>query len=173
MGPLGFSTPSIVKDTLSELDGGDLKLSQIQYRIKAFDLEIPISLPFPKMIEALTRLFPTEAKAITQFFKDVEEIVSAIQFPDVDPNRSILEKAAKKSALEYLSGFVKIGDSVESLAVIGTQEPYSSLPLLAAMWNLISNEGIWYPIGGMRLLCERMVQDSDWTPRESSRYRGN
>ena len=116
MGPLGFSTPSIVKDTLSELDGGDLKLSKIQYRIKAFDLEIPLSLPFPRMIEELTRLFPTEAKAITQFFKDVEEIVSAIEFPDVDPNRSILEKAAKKSALEYLSGLVKIGDSVESSA---------------------------------------------------------
>jgi all-trans-retinol 13,14-reductase len=158
MGPLGFSTPSIVKDTFSELDGGDLKLSQVQYRIKAFDLEIPISLPFPKMIEALTRLFPIEAKAIKQFFKDLEEIVSAIQFPDIDPNRSILEKAAKKSALEYLSGFVNDWRLRRVLGSLGTQEPYSSLPLLAAMWNLISNEGIWYPIGGMRLLCERLVQ---------------
>jgi phytoene desaturase len=158
MGPLGFSTPSTVKETLSKLDGGELKLSKIQYRIKAFDLEIPLSLPFPRMIEELTRLFPTEAKATTQFFKDVEEIVSAIEFPDVDPNRSILEKAAKKSALEYLSGFVNDWRLRRVLGSIGTQEPYSSLPLLAAMWNLISNEGIWYPIGGMRLLCERLVQ---------------
>jgi phytoene dehydrogenase-like protein len=158
MGPLGFSTPSLVRDTLYQLDGGDLKLSKIQYRIKAFDLDVPLSLPFSRMIEELTRLFPREAKAIGQFFKDVEEIVLAIQFPDVDPNRSILEKAAEKSALEYLSGLVGDWRLRRVLGSIGTQEPYSSLPLLSAMWNLISNEGIWYPMEGMRPLCERMVQ---------------
>jgi all-trans-retinol 13,14-reductase len=158
MGPLGFGTPSMLKDTLSNLDGGDLKLSKIQYRIKAFDLDISLSLSFPRMIEELARLFPKEAKAITQFFKDVEEIVSAIQFPDIDPNYSILEKAMSKSASEYLSGLVKDWRLRRVLGSIGTQEPYSSFPLLAAMWNLMSNEGIWYPMGGMRSLCERMVQ---------------
>jgi phytoene dehydrogenase-like protein len=158
MGPLGFSTPSLIRDTLVELDGGDLKLSQIQYRIKAFDLDVPLSLPFPRMIEELTRLFPTEAKDIGQFFKDAEEIVSAMQFPDVDSNRSILEKAAEKSALEYLSGLVRDWRLRRVLGSIGTQEPYSSLPLLSAMWELMSNEGIWYPVGGIRSLCERMVQ---------------
>ena len=158
MGPLGFSTPSLIRDTLVELDGGDLKLSQIQYRIKAFDLDVPLSLPFPRMIEELTRLFPTEAKAIGQFFKNVEELVSAIQFPDVDFNRSILEKAAEKSALEYLSGLVRDWRLRRVLGSIGTQEPYSSLPLVSAMWELMSNEGIWYPVGGIHSLCERMVQ---------------
>jgi phytoene dehydrogenase-like protein len=158
MGPLGFGTPSTVKDTLSNLDGGDLKFSKIQYRIKAFDLDISLSLSFPRMIEELTRLFPTEAKATTQFFKNVEEIVSAIQFPDIDPNHSILEKAMRKSASEYLSGLVKDWRLQRVLGSIGTQEPYSSLPLLAAMWNLMSNEGIWYPMGGMRLLCDRIIQ---------------
>jgi prolycopene isomerase len=158
MGPLGFGTPSMVKDTLSNLVGGDLKLSKIKYRIKAFDLDIPLSLSFPRMIEELTRLFPTEAKATTQFFKDVEEIVSAIQFPDIDPNHSILEKAMSKSASDYLSGLVKDWRLRRVLGSIGTQEPYSSLPLLAAMWNLMSNEGIWYPMGGMRSLCDRIIQ---------------
>ncbi len=158
MGPLGFSNSSLVKNILNELDGEDLKLSKIQYRIKAFGLEIPLSLPFPKMMEELTRLFPTEDKAIKQFFEDMKEIVSAMQFPDTDLHRSILEKAAKKSVLEYLSGLVNDGRLRRILGSIGTQEPYSSPPLLAAMWNLISNEGIWYPIGGMRLLCERLVR---------------
>jgi prolycopene isomerase len=158
MGPLGFSTPSTVKETLSKLDGGELKLSKIQYRIKAFGLDVPLSLPFPRMIEELTRLFPTEAKAIGQFFKGTKEIVSAIQFPDVDFNRSILEKAAEKSALEYLSGLVRDWRLRRVLGSIGTQEPYSSLPLVSAMWELMSNEGIWYPVGGIRSLCERMVQ---------------
>lgn len=158
MGPLGFSTPSLVRDTLYQLDGDELKLSKIQYRIKAFDLDVPLSLPFPRMIEELTRLFPTEAKAIGQFFKNVEELVSAIQFPDVDLNRSILEKAAEKSALEYLSGLVRDWRLRRVLGSIGTQEPYSSLPLVSAMWELMSNEGIWYPVGGIHSLCERMVQ---------------
>ena len=193
MGPLGFSTPSTVKETLNKLDGGDLKLSRVQYRIRAFDLEIPLSLPFLMMIKELTRLFPTEGRSIGQFFKDVEAIVSAIQFPEVDPfggakprllrrgkeaplrvnpeqarafrpgsrrvdsNRSILGKVAEKSALEYLSGFVKDWRLRRILGSTGTQEPYSSLPLLSAMWNLISNEGIWYPEGGMRSLCERLA----------------
>jgi phytoene dehydrogenase-like protein len=158
MGPLGFSTPSLVGETLNSLDGGDLKLSQIQYRIKAFDLDIPISLPFPKMIKELTGLFPTEDKSVKQFFKDMEEMTSAIQFPDYDLNRSILEKAAKRSARDYLSGLVNDWRLRRVLGTQGTQEPYSSLPLLAATWNLMSSEGVWYPEGGMRLLCERLVQ---------------
>lgn len=158
MGPLGFGTPSVVKDTLSELDGGDLQLCQVRYRIKAFNLDIPLSFPFPRMIDELTRLFPTEDKAIKQFFKDMEEKVSAMKFPDVDLNRSILERASEKSALAYLSGLVNDWRLRRVLGSIGTQEPYSSLPLLSAMWNLISNEGIWYPMGGMRLLCDRIVE---------------
>jgi phytoene dehydrogenase-like protein len=65
---------------------------------------------------------------------------------------------SKRSALKYLSGLIRDWRLCRVLGSIGTQEPYSSLPLVAAMWNLISNEGIWYPMGGMRSLCERMVQ---------------
>jgi prolycopene isomerase len=158
MGPLGFSTPSLVTKTLHSLDGKDLRLSQIHYRIKAFDMEIPISFPFPKMIKELTRLFPSEDRSVRQFFKDMEEIISAIQFPDRDLNRSILEKATKRSAREYLSGLVNDWRLCRVLGTQGTQEPYSSLPVLAATWNLMSNEGVWYPEGGTRLLCERLVQ---------------
>jgi len=158
MGPLGFSTPSLVRKALHSLDGEDLKLSPIQYRIKAFDLDIPISLPFPKMIEELTGFFPTEEKGVNQFFKDMEEMISAIQFPDHDLNRSILDKASKRSAQEYLSGLVHDWRLRRILGTQGTLEPYSNLPLLAAMWNLMSHEGVWYPEGGMYLFCERLVQ---------------
>lgn len=158
MGPLGFSTPLLVRDTLSALNGGDLKLSQVQYRIKAFELEIPLSLTFPRMIEELTELFPNESKSVKQFFKVVQEIMSAMKYPDIDPNRSILEKASEKSALEYLSSLVNDWRLRRILGSQGTQEPYSSLPWLAAMWNSMVKEGIWYPMGGMRSLCERLVQ---------------
>jgi prolycopene isomerase len=158
MGPLGFGTPSLVKDTLNELDGEDLKLWPVRYQVKAFHMDVPLSLPFPKMIEELTRLFPLENEAIKKFFWKMEEMVSAMNSPDSDSNRSILRKMMSKSASEYLSGLVKDWRLRRVLGSIGTQEPYSSLPLLSAMWNLISNEGIWYPVGGMHSLCDRIVR---------------
>jgi phytoene dehydrogenase-like protein len=158
MGPLGFSTPRLIRETLKMLDGDDLKLLPVSYRIKAFDLEIPVSLTFPRMIEELTELFPEEGKSVKQFFKDMEEIASAMQLPVNHLNRSLLEVTSKKSALEYLSGMVKDGRLRRVLGSIGTQEPYSNLPLMAAMWNLMSNEKIWYPVGGMRGFCQRLVQ---------------
>jgi phytoene dehydrogenase-like protein len=158
MGPLGFSSPRLVRDTFKILDGDDLKLLPVQYRIKAFGLEIPLSFAFPRMIEDLTKLFPEETRFIERFFKEMEEIVSAMQFPDNDPNRSFLEETSKKSALEYFSGRVKDERLRRVLGSIGTQEPYGNLPLMAAMWNLMSNEKIWYPAGGMRAFCERLAQ---------------
>lgn len=158
MGPLGFSTPSLVLKTLHSLDVEDLKLLPIQYRIKAFDLDIPISLPFPKLIEELRGAFPTEEKGVNQFFKKMGEMISAIQFSNDELNRSILEKASKRSARDYLSGLIHDWRLRRILGSQGTHEPYSSLPLLAATWNLMSNEGVWYPKGGMRLFCERLVQ---------------
>jgi len=158
MGPLGFSTPQLIRETLKMLDGDDLKLLPVSYRIKAFDLEIPVSLTFPRMIEELTELFPEEGKSVKQFFKDMEEIASAMHLPDNHLNRSLLEETSKKSAFEYLSGMVKDGRLRRVLGSIGTQEPYSNLPLMAAMWNLMSNEKIWYPVGGMRGFCQRLVQ---------------
>jgi phytoene dehydrogenase-like protein len=110
------------------------------------------------MIEELGKLFPREGKSIKQFFKDMEEILSSMEFPDIDLNRSILEKASEKSALEYLSSLVSDWRLRRILGSQGTQEPYSSLPWLAAMWNSMAKEGIWYPIGGMRSLCERFVR---------------
>jgi phytoene dehydrogenase-like protein len=158
MGPLGFSSPRLIRETLKILDGDDLKLLPVQYRIKAFGLEIPLSLPFPRMIEELATLFSKEVKSIKQFFKDLEEIVSAMQLPDNNLNRSFLEETSKKSSLEYLSGMVEDGRLRRVLGSIGTQEPYGNLPLTAAMWNLISNEKIWYPVGGMRAFCQRLAQ---------------
>ncbi len=153
-----LAVPRLVRDTFKILDGDDLKLLPVRYRIKAFDLEIPLSLTFPRMIEELTKLFPKESKSVKQIFKDMKEIVSAIQLPDNTLNRSLLEETSKKSALEYLSGRVKDGRLRRVLGSIGTQEPYSNLPLMAAMWNLMSNEKIWIPVGGMRAFCQRLAQ---------------
>jgi len=147
MGPLGFSQPGLVRDSLKDLRVGDaIRLSRVHYRIRAFGLDIPLSLPFPEMVEELGGLFPAEAQGVQRFFKSIEEMI-------LKPNQE-----SGISASEYLKGPIKDWRLRRILGSIGTKKPYSGLPLLAAMWNLMCKEGIWYPAEGMRSFCERLVK---------------
>jgi all-trans-retinol 13,14-reductase len=147
MGPLGFSEPGLVQNSLMDLRVGNaIRLSRVHYRIRAFGLNIPLSLPFPEIIKVLGGLFPTDAQGVEQFFKNIEEMI-------LRPNQRSGIAASK-----YLKGLIKDWRLRRILGSIGTREPYSSLPLLAAMWNLMCKEGIWYPIEGMQSFCERFVK---------------
>ena len=151
MGPLGFSHPKLIQETLKDLGVGEnLKLSRVHYRLRAFDLDIPLSLPFHEMVEELTRIFPSDAKGLEEFFSDAMVMnpsnpLSTKKYPDI-------------SASEYLSCLIKDWRLRRILGSIGTREPYSGLPLLSAMWNLMCKEGIWYPIEGMQSFCDRLVK---------------
>ena len=153
MGPLGFSHPGLVQDTLKGFEvGEDLKFSRVHYRIRAFDLDIPLSLPFAEMVKELSKLFLADAEGVKHFFEDMNELISK-QKPD--PNRSKLNQTHDISASEYLHDLIKGWKLRRILGSIGTREPYSGLPLLAAMWNLMCHEGIWFPEEGMQSFCER------------------
>lgn len=159
MGPLGFSTPGLVRQTFTALgQGHDLKFHRVNYQIRAFDIKAPLSLPFGQTREEMTRLFPCDAQGIGRFFQDMDQILSAMQFPDQENNRSLLEKAARTSARDYLHGLIKDRRLRKMAGSLGTREAYTGLPLLAAMWNLMTREGIWYPKGGMRSLCHRLAE---------------
>jgi all-trans-retinol 13,14-reductase len=155
MGPLGFSHPALVKTILEDLQiEEDLKLSRVHYRIRAFGLDLPLSLHFSELIKELTKSFPADAEAAEYFFEDMDKLISK-QKPD--PNRSKLNQTHDISASEYLHNLIKDWRLRRILGSIGTREPYSGLPLLAAMWNLMSHEGIWFPEEGMQSFCERLV----------------
>jgi ferredoxin--NADP+ reductase len=159
MGPLGFSHPILVQNTLKDLGvGEDLKFSRVHYRIRAFGLDLPLSLHFSELARELTKSFPSDAKAVEHFFKNMDEIISKQK---ADPNRSRMNQKHNISASEYLHNLIKDGRLRCILGSIGTREPYSGLPLLAAMWNLMSHEGIWFPEEGMQLFCERLVKAVD------------
>ena len=150
MGPLGFSHPGRVKSILSDLVQDDpLHLFRVHYRIKAFDLDVPISLPSSQMVKELSALFPSDTQGVVRFFQDVERMLSTHPVPDPAVNRSL-------SAAEYLHGIIKDWRLRRILGSLGTQEPYSNLSLLAAQWNLMINEGIWYPQGGTGSFCDRL-----------------
>ena len=157
MGPLGFSHPVFIQNTLKDLGvGEDLRFSRVHYRMRAFGLDIPLSLPFSELTRELAKSFPRDAEAVEQFFKHMDEWISIQGIADSNPIHSMPH--SKVSAAEYLYARIKDWRLRRILGSIGTREPYSGLPLLAAMWNLMSHEGIWFPEEGMQSFCERLVK---------------
>ncbi len=164
MGPLGFSHPKLIQETLKDLGVGEnLKLSRVHYRLRAFDLNILLSLPFHEMVEELKRIFPSEANGVGEFFNE------AMVMSPSDPLSA--KKHHDISASEYLSRLIKDWRLRRILGSIGTREPYSGLPLLAAMWHLMCKEGIWYPIEGMQSFCDRLVK-AIMNPQNSGQGKG-
>jgi phytoene dehydrogenase-like protein len=150
MGPLGFSSPEMVQNMLTDLEAGNnLDFSRVHYRIRAFGLDIPVSLPFPELAKKLSVLFPSDAQGIDRFFEEmtnrVSDALTPVKVPDI-------------SASEYIRGRIRDPRLRRILGSIGTREPYSSLSLLAAMWNLMCRQGIWYPREGMQTFCERWIK---------------
>jgi phytoene dehydrogenase-like protein len=156
MGPLGFSHPILVQNTLRDLGvGEDFKFSRVHYRIRAFGLDFFLSLPFAEMVEELSKLFPADADGVKHFFENMNELT-----PKQKPaaNRYKLDHTHDISASEYLQNIIRDARLKRILGSIGTREPYSGLPLLAAMWNLMCHEGIWFPEEGMQSFCERLAK---------------
>ncbi len=152
MGPLGFSHPERIKSILRDLGcDAPLPLCRVHYRIKAFNLDVPISLPSSQMVKELSALFPSDAEGVIRFFQDVERTLSADPVSDAEVSRSF-------SADEYLHEFIKDRRLRRILGSLGTEEPYSNFPLLASQWNLMTKEGIWYPQEGMGSFCDRLAR---------------
>ena len=78
MGPLGFSNPGIVKEILRRCGGREeLSFDRIHFHLRAFDLDLPLSLPFSEMVGAFTKHFPSDGHAVSQFFEDVGKTTDA------------------------------------------------------------------------------------------------
>ena len=80
----------------------------------------------------------------------------ALRSPGSPRSAALLEEAQRVPAAEYLAGTVGDRRLQRILGSMGTEPPSLGLPLLAAMWRLMSEVGIWYPAGGMGAFCERL-----------------
>ena len=159
MGPLGFSHPGLVRSILKDLEVGDgLSLRRVHYRIRAFDCDVPLSLPPAEMVKELAERFPSDGQAVERFFQEMSAILSFSYHRDSDTDVSAPSDLYRSSASEYLTRRIRDGRLRRILGSIGTREPYSGLPLLAAMWHLMTEEGIWYPESGLRVFSERLVR---------------
>ena len=157
MGPLGFSSPAVIRKILADLgDEGPLKLKRVDYRLRAFGLDLPLSRPRVELEETLVQLFPEEAPGLNRFFNRMEDLARLFRNPPSESRRSTLETAAAIPAREFLEPNIQDQRLKRILGSQGTSEPYTALPLLAAMWNLMLHEGIWYPEDGLRTIGDRL-----------------
>ncbi len=164
MGPLGFSSPETVARVLREVGiEEELRLERVHYRLRAFGLEAPLSLPRADMITALAAIFPREEAAISHFFSRMKSM-SSLRKRLVDEGVSRCRKEESISAAAYLDGLIKDWRLRRILGSMGSREPYSSMVLLAAMWSLLCDEGIHYPAGGMRRLSAILAAKLGWSP---------
>ncbi|MCJ7641696.1 MAG: NAD(P)/FAD-dependent oxidoreductase [Desulfobacterales bacterium] len=158
MGPLGFSHRANVQNTLRDLGAGhDPGFHRVHYRLRAFHLDLPLSLSFDQMWSELAKHFPEDGRSVQQFFHDVEELVSGEKPGKGEVESALGGETGQIPVSEYLQSTVKDWRLRRILGSLGTREPYSVMAFQAAMWNLMSREGIWYPEGGMRLFCDRLT----------------
>lgn len=75
MGPLGFARPELVAAVFSRVGVKEFpSLQRIHYRLRAFGLSVPLSLPFQDMVRELSALFPHEAEGIARFFSHMASL---------------------------------------------------------------------------------------------------
>ena len=108
------------------------------------------------MITALAALFPREEAAISRFFGHTEKI-SSLRERLAGEGTSRSRKQEAISAAAYLDGLIEDWRLRRILGGMGSREPYSGMTLLAAMWSLLCDEGIYYPAGGMRRLSDTLA----------------
>jgi len=171
MGPLGFSHPSLIKKVFDELGIGEgLNFLRVHYRLRAFDLDCPLSLPFPEIAAELKSQFPSDAEGVDEFFSDIEKLISNRELghgnQKLNPNLTL-------STAEYLRKLIKDCRLRRILGSLGTRQPYSNLPLLAAMWNLMCDVGIWFPEEGMKSFCDRLKRAIEPIPNSDRMIRLN
>jgi len=107
---------------------------------------------------ALIRIFPAESEGIIRFFEKIESLSQLLQEPLLAKNRAALQAAAAIPARDFLEPLIRDWRLRRVLGSQGVAEPYAALPLLAAMWSLMTELGIWIPEGGMRVLGSLLEQ---------------
>ncbi len=185
MGPLSFSFPGRVRSFLSQAGiETPIAFKRSEFELKIPSLDIQMSLPLKDIGRELGRLFPGDRDGIDKF---IDELKAAIRLsgdmdlwhPDfrTDPDgaasvlpdeRSDETRIEKLRALQNtpasrtLDGLIADRTVKNFLGSMGTGRPEMSMLNLASMWNVMSEEGIWFPLGGVHgiadLLRERILE---------------
>ncbi len=150
MGPLSFSYPRRVQGFLEEAgiaEKPEFRRSRFELRTPALD--VMISEPLADLEAELARVFPDERGGLERFFR--------LLVPAMAASGDEAARLAGVSAAEVLEGLIRNENLRNLLGSMGTSPPEMSFLNLAAMWNVMSVEGIWHPAGGVHRIADLLL----------------
>jgi phytoene dehydrogenase-like protein len=184
MGPLSFGFPGRVRTFLAEAGiGQHIEFRRSGFEIRTPALDVIISRPLAELESELGRLYPLESGGLARFFAalrggiDVSKDMD-LWHPDFGrisgpgrhgcPNAAFfndrvravgeLSRTPAAGVLDPLIADVHLKNLLGSM---GSRPPEMSMLNLALMWNVMAEEGIWFPERGVHgladLLRERLA----------------
>ena len=177
MGPLSFSFPGRVRGFLEEAGiSEEVSFRRSGFELRTPSLDIVMSRPLADLHNALAAAFPREAPGLTEFIRELAAAITVskdmdLWHPDFEfgpkpgPRRTPADPGLSYRAAEVrrLSGVPAAGllDRLmvdvhlkNFLGSMGTSRPEMSLLNLALMWNIMADEGIWFPSCGVHGLTD-------------------
>jgi phytoene dehydrogenase-like protein len=157
IGALGFTGIAEVTGAfagIEHLNKPDFR--RADYVVDAFGTRVKISRELKRLTNDLATLFPDEAAGVRDFFEYVDAVsrrLSKTPMGEAPP----IEPRFTGPAADIVSALVTDAGLRRLLGSIGTCEPYGGFPLLAAMWDVMCERGIWYPEGGFNNFADRLA----------------
>jgi phytoene dehydrogenase-like protein len=184
MGPLSFGFPGRVRTFLADAGVGEsLEFRRSGFELRTPALDVVISRPLSELESELGRLYPAETGGLARFFAALRTAVAVskdmdLWHPDfcMTPGvgredrtganlfngrlRAVAE-LSRTPAAGILDALIEDGNLRNLLGSMGSRRPEMSMLNLALMWNVMAEEGIWFPDRGVHgvadLLRERLV----------------
>jgi all-trans-retinol 13,14-reductase len=178
MGPLSFSFPGLVRQFLSGIgDDAEIGFKRNHFQLVTPFFDIIYSHPLVRVRDDLKMIFERESPGLDAFFSELKSIIALtrdiylwhpdyrLDGQDVDRRRQLAGGKVKVGLVRDLSGmpsadllgrYLRDDRLIKFLGSQGTVRPEISALNLAFMWNVMSEEGIWFPLGGIHGLSERL-----------------
>lgn len=172
VGPLAFTHPDLVRKILAEIGMTEkLAFTREHFQLISPAMNLVYSRPLRDLQSKLKKIYPDEAAGIDDIFKILVMLARTLKdihrwHPDytlaekyrkVDGNTrldhghrlQLLEHYVRIPCREFLKKYIADERLRRFLGSQGTGEPEMSMALLATMWHLMSEVGIWCPSGGI------------------------
>ena len=181
MGPLSFGYPGRVRNFLAEAGVGQaIEFRRSGFEIRTPALDIIISRPLSELESELGRLFPGETGGLARFFAALRSAIAVSKDMDLwHPDFCLTPGSGRDDspAAAFFDGRVRavgelsrtpaagvLGPLVADvhlknlLGSMGSRPPEMSMLNLALMWNVMAEEGIWFPGRGVHGLADLLRQ---------------
>lgn len=180
MGPLSFGFPERVQTFLEEAGIEEKLVFRRQgFELRTPDLDVMMSQPLADLESELAGVFPGERDGIAGFFERLGSAIAIsrdkdLWHPDFAVPRTAkpgkgrafpidaarieeVRRLSRLPAAQVLDGLIGTVPLRNFLGSMGTARPEMSMLNLAAMWNMMALEGIWFPSIGVHGIADRLL----------------